>query len=91
MKDILIEGHRILTTDDIADAVIAYARLLAARGSADVVEFPSIHDGAPALCSLLIGGASVMAIVDAPLALSAPVGGAEAARDEILRRADALR
>ena len=27
MKDILIEGHRILTTDDIADAVLAYAAL----------------------------------------------------------------
>ena len=25
MKDILIEGHRILTTDNIADAVLAYA------------------------------------------------------------------
>ena len=56
MKDILIEGHRILTTDDIADAVLAYARVLLERGTADIVEFPSIHDGSPTLCSLLIGG-----------------------------------
>ena len=87
MKDILIEGHRILTTDDIADAVLAYARVLLERGTADIVEFPSIHDGSPTLCSLLIGGSGVMAVG----ALSAPVGGADLALDEIMRRAEALR
>ena len=91
MKDILIEGHRILTTDDIADAVLAYARVLLERGTADIVEFPSIHDGSPTLCSLLIGGSGVMAVVDAPVALSAPVGGADLALDEIMRRSEALR
>ncbi|MBG0718807.1 hypothetical protein G3N18_12175 [Microbacterium sp. 2C] len=91
MKDILIEGHRILTTDDIADAVLAYARVLLEHGTADIVEFPSIHDGSPTLCSLLIGGSGVMAVVDAPVALSAPVGGADLALDEIMRRAEALR
>ena len=32
-----------------------------------------------------------MAVVDAPVALSAPVGGADLALDEIMRRAEALR
>ena len=91
MKDILIEGHRILTTDDIADAVLSYALALRDRGGNDIVEFPSIHDGNPTLCSLLLGGSGAMAVVDAPLALSAPVGGAELAYDEITRRAEALR
>lgn len=91
MKDILIEGHRILTTDDVAEAVLSYARVLLERGSTDIVEFPSIHDGNPTLCSLLLGGAGLMAVVDAPVALSAPVGGAELACDEITRRAEALR
>lgn len=91
MKDILIEGHRILTTDEIADAVIGYARVLLERGDADIVEFPSLHDGSPTLCSLLLGGSSAIAVVDAPLALHTPVGGSELARDEIQRRADALR
>ena len=91
MKDILIEGHRILTTDDIADAVLSYARVLREHGGIDIVEFPSIHDGNPTLCSLLLGGSGLMAVVDAPLALSAPVGGADLAYDEITRRAEALR
>lgn len=91
MKDILIEGHRILTTDEIADAVLGYARVLIERGGTDIIEFPSFHDGSPTLCSLLLGGTGVMAVVDAPLALSSPVGGADLARDEIVRRADLLR
>ncbi|MFV4914406.1 hypothetical protein PFZ49_12870 [Microbacterium lacticum] len=91
MKDILIGGHRILTTDDIADAVLSYARVLIERRTADIVEFPSIHDGSPTLCSLLLGGAGLMAVVDAPVALAAPVGGADLALDEITRRAAALR
>ncbi|WP_336630737.1 MULTISPECIES: hypothetical protein [unclassified Microbacterium] len=91
MKDILIEGHRILTTDEVADAVLTYARALLQHGSTDIVEFPSIHDGNPTLCSLLIGGSGLMAVVDAPMDLPAPVGGADLARDEITRRAEALR
>ncbi|GAA1636227.1 hypothetical protein [Microbacterium flavum] len=91
MKDILIEGHRILTTDAIADAVLFYARTLREHGGTDIVEFPSIHDGNPTLCSLLLGGSGVMAVVDAPMALASPVGGADLACDEITRRADALR
>lgn len=91
MKDILIEGHRILTTDEVADAVLSYARALLQHGSADIVEFPSMHEGSPTLCSLLIGGAGVMAVVDAPMALSVTVGGADLACDEITRRAEALR
>ncbi len=90
MKDILIEGHRILTTDDIADAVLSYALVLRDCGGSDIVEFPSIHDGNPTLCSLLLGGSGVMAVVDAPLALSAPVGGAVLAYYESNRRAAAL-
>ena len=91
MKDILIEGHRILTTDDIADAVLSYARVLLERGSVDIVEFPSIHDGNHTVCYLLLGGLGFLAVVDAPVALSAPVSGADRARDEITRRAHALR
>ncbi|WP_431802692.1 hypothetical protein [Microbacterium sp. bgisy203] len=91
MKDILIEGHRILTTDEIADAVLSYARALRERGGTDIVEFPSFHEGNAALCSLLLGGSGIMAVVDAPLELAAPVGGADLALDEITRRVDALR
>ena len=91
MKDILIEGHRILTTDQIAEAVIDYARVLLERGGHDIIEFPSFHDGIPGQCTLLLGGSCTIAVVDAPLEMSATVGGADHARDEIARRANALR
>ena len=91
MKDILVEGHRILTTDDVADAVMGYALKLAERGCADVVDFPSLHNGAPAQCSLLLGGGNAIAVVEAPFELSASVGGSDRALAEITRRADALR
>ena len=55
MKDILIDGHRILTTDEVADAVIDYARVLQDHGRSDVVHFPSIHDGELSRCSMLLG------------------------------------
>ena len=34
--------------------------MLLERGTADIVEFPSIHDGNPTLCSLLLGGSGLM-------------------------------
>ncbi|MGB4780084.1 hypothetical protein [Microbacterium sp.] len=90
MKDILIEGHRILTTDEVADAVIDYARVLHDRGSSDIVEFPSIHDGQLSRCSVLLGSGP-LAVIEAPVEIPAAVLGADRACAEIVRRADALR
>ena len=90
MKDILIDGNRILTTDAIADAVIAYAQLLLAHGQTDVVEFPSFHDGMRASCAILLGGAGTIAVIDAPMSLPDASVGSEGACEEITRRADAL-
>ena len=41
--------------------------------------------------AILCGDLREATVVDAPLALSAPVGGADLAYDEITRRAEALR
>ena len=90
MKDILIDGHRILTTDEVADAVVDYARVLQYHGRVDVVHFPSIHDGELSRCSMLLGS-GLLAVVEAPVAISATVLGADRACAEIVRRADALR
>lgn len=91
MKDILIEGHRLLTTDEIADAVIDYARLLHVAERTDVVEFPTLHDGELSQCSLLLSEHVAVAVVDAAAVLPPTLPGAEGARAEISRRADALR
>lgn len=90
MKDILIEGHRLLTTDEIADAVIDYARVLYESDATDVVEFPTVHDGELSRCSLLLTGSSTVAVLEAA-ALSPALPGADAALAEIERRAAARR
>lgn len=91
MKDILIDGHRLLTTDEIADAVLEYARLLHGSEATDVVEFPTLHDGELSHCSLLLSGNIAVAVLDAPAVLSPQLPGADGARAEIERRAAALR
>lgn len=91
MKDILIDGHRILTTDDIADAILDYARLLLDRHETDIVHFPTLHDGMLTQCAVLLGGAGPLAVLDAAMDLPMMVDGAESACAEITRRADALR
>jgi len=86
VKDILIEGHRILTTDDVAEAVLVYAQRLAQTGSTDIVEFPSIDDGALSVCRMLLGSGIPVAVLDAATALTSDVLGAERACAEISRR-----
>ncbi len=90
MKDILIDGHRLLTTDAIADAVIDYAWQLYGAARSDVVTFPTLHDGEISRCSLLLTPATVVAVVDADV-LPPHLPGADDACAEIARRADALR
>ncbi|WEK12709.1 MAG: hypothetical protein P0Y48_09525 [Candidatus Microbacterium phytovorans] len=91
MKDILIDGHRLLTTNEIADAVIDYARLLHSTSKTDVVEFPTLHDGELSHCSLLLSAHVGVAVLDADAVLAPLMPGAEMACAEIERRAATLR
>ncbi len=91
MKDILIDGQRLLTTDAVADAVIDYARVLHTAGEFDVVDFPGIHDGEPSMCSLLLGTAGSLVVVDAQMDLTVALPDSDVACAEIARRADAMR
>ncbi len=91
MKDILIEGQRILTTSDIADAVLDYARVLFDSHRTDIVTFPSMLDGVSSQCSLLLGGSAPLASVEVTIDLPVVVPGADDACAEIVRRTDALR
>jgi len=90
MKDILIDGHRLLTTDEIADAVIAYARALTETDDSDVVEFPTVYDGELSHCSLLLTGGTPVAVLEAA-ALTPALPGADIALAEIERRVAARR
>ncbi len=91
MKDILIQGHRIATTDAVADAIIDYARVLAREHRTDVVEFPSVHDGMPARCVLTLGAHTTLAVMSSGDGFPSTLRGAEEAAAEIRRQADEIR
>lgn len=91
MKDILFAGHRILTTNEIADIVIHYAAALVASGGADVVTFPGIKDGDRVECSLVIGCGTSIAAMTVPEAYPAQLTGASEASEAIDERFAVLR
>lgn len=92
MKDLLISGSRFLTTDDVADAVLQYARVLSQYGRSDVVRFPALVDGVAATSWLTLGpgsGATLAAVSveDSPIG---SLAGAREATEEIQRRTEEL-
>ncbi|TDN92646.1 hypothetical protein [Microbacterium sp. BK668] len=92
MKDLLFSGSRFLTTDEVADAVLHYAQVLAQYGRADVVRFPALVDGVAANSWLALGpgtGSAIAAVevLDSPIERLA---GAHEASVEIQRRSERL-
>jgi hypothetical protein len=66
MKHIQYDSSTILTSDDVADAVIEYAAALAGDDRADTVAIPSVaHDGTMTTTKVLIGPSSELVIEDA--------------------------
>jgi hypothetical protein len=70
MKILSYSGESVLTSDRIGDAVIDYARALAAENAADVIDIPVVDEGGAGLdgqgtARLLIGPTSQLIIVPA--------------------------
>jgi hypothetical protein len=69
MRRISTGIEQLLTTDDIAEAVLTYAGVLARANTADTIDIPILlHDGSVDRARLLLGPASQLTIVpdDAP-------------------------
>ena len=65
MKRISYAEDHLVTGDDIADAVMAYAQALAMRGRSDSIDVPAVDAGGSArLFSILVGPASQMLTSD---------------------------
>ncbi|KQQ01448.1 MULTISPECIES: hypothetical protein [unclassified Rathayibacter] len=62
MRRIHYAEESIVTGDDIALAVIEYARVLAMTSTADTVDVPALHDGVVGPVRLLLGPASQMLV-----------------------------
>jgi hypothetical protein len=86
VRDFLVNGARVLTTDDVADAVLEYAGALAGSGKAAVVRFPAVVEGQTGLTWMTVGaGAPVLAVqfdTEVPISLE----GSEFAAHDIRRR-----
>ena len=66
MKHIQYDSSTILTSDDVADAVIEYAAALASGDRADTIAIPSVaHDGTMTTTKVLIGPSSELVVEDA--------------------------
>jgi hypothetical protein len=65
MKKIRYDSSVILTSDDVADAVIEYAAALSGGDRADTVEVPAVApDGTMTTTKILIGPASELVVED---------------------------
>ncbi|WIB77924.1 hypothetical protein DEJ28_02175 [Curtobacterium sp. MCPF17_002] len=66
MKHIHYDSSTILTSDDVADAVIEYAAALAGGDRADTVAVPAVaEDGTMTTTKILIGPSSEIVVEDA--------------------------
>ena len=64
MKRISYSDDFIITADDVADALLQYASILARTEGSDVVEVPALdHDGRLTTASLVLGPASQLIAV----------------------------
>ncbi|MEU1970969.1 hypothetical protein ABZ477_04900 [Microbacterium sp. NPDC019599] len=86
MKQIVILGARIETSDDIADAVLELACALAERGRMEIVEFPCLYDSGPSMASVLLGKPYQIATVRIPGSTPGNLDGSAHLLEELRRR-----
>ncbi|MFJ6654100.1 hypothetical protein ACIQLJ_15015 [Microbacterium sp. NPDC091313] len=63
MYEILYAGHRLLTTDAVAEALLQYAGELASRGMVDTITVPIVEAGLATTCRLILGHGTSLGIV----------------------------
>jgi hypothetical protein len=86
MFDFLVNGTRVLTSDDVAHAVLEYTRALAERGQSAVVTFPAVVDGHHGETWMSVGAGMPMVAVRSDPELPLTLDGTEFAVWHIRRR-----
>ncbi|MFE7846777.1 hypothetical protein ACFUTX_16460 [Microbacterium sp. NPDC057407] len=89
MKELVVAGARIITTNEFAEVVLELAERLAQHGLTQRVEFPCVVDGAITSATLLLGDAHVLATVGIPGSEPGDLGTA-AQLEDLHRRAAEL-
>jgi hypothetical protein len=90
MFDFLVNGARVLTTDDVADAVLEYSRLLSERGRTALVTFPAVVDGHTGETWMSIGAGLQLVAVRTDPELPLTIEGTDFAVWHLRRRAQEL-
>jgi hypothetical protein len=90
---VLFQGNRVVTSDEVADAVIDYARALSGSGLHEMIHIPVVIDGALADCTITFGPDVAWAAISvpgtAPNGFSGSAGTAEQLRERTVRLLDA--
>jgi hypothetical protein len=87
MRRISTGIEQLLTADDVAEAVLTYAGVLARANTADTIEIPIVlPDGSIDRARLLLGPASQLTIVPDGDAEDVDLEGAEAVVEDLERR-----
>jgi hypothetical protein len=92
MKDLLINGTRFLTTDEIADAALDYSSMLHQFHLVDTIRFPAVVDGMTSRAAVAVGVGAHIVVIDEPgvipIRLSGAAEAAEIIRHQRENRAD---
>ncbi|KEP75670.1 hypothetical protein HR12_24925 [Microbacterium sp. SUBG005] len=91
MREIIVGGRAMLTTNALVRQLFLYASQLANVDRTDVVDFPVHVDGATTGCTLLIGAHLPLSAVTVPRTEAGTLAGEDSALFELRRRGDDLR
>jgi hypothetical protein len=86
MKDVLVNGSRMTTTDDVADALLHYTLQLTASHATEMVEFPALVDGRHSAVRMVVGAGVPLVTVTVELGLMPEIADSEFAAWEIRER-----
>jgi hypothetical protein len=91
MRDLLVSGARVMTSDDVADALLDYALELASHHATAVARFPALVDGQYVDTRMILGAGIPLTAVSADPGLPVSIDGAEFAAAQLRKRTSALR
>ena len=86
MKDLLINGTRFLTTDEIADATLDYSSILNQFHLVDTIRFPAVVGGTASQTAVAVGVGAHVVVIDAPDVIPIRLRGAGEAAETIRRQ-----
>ena len=67
MKALLYAGHELLTTDDVADALLDYVETLPLNQAPERVVLPALRDGQPVVAELVLTAATPVVVTTTPV------------------------